>query len=335
VEMRSGLVQERLAVILRDTFHDHRVREDAPELCRHILAYARRPAGMVRARLLLATAEAYGKEIDTGMYDLAAATELLHLFALIHDDEIDALERPGIDHPSHLDDDQGGGGSGAVRVLAGDLVHAVAQATLRRVVMNHGFPMEILVLVEDIAIKTISGQMLEIRFRDDPTTLDRLFTLYDMKTGYYSFVAPLCIGALCGDHAAATDDREALTRTGLALGRAFQLQDDLKDVLALHGRPANAVRPWEYNLVHALDPTMRIPPEENDLARLRQLAEPVLHDLTGAAHRESLQLSLSGTDRHTVLETAGAVPPTAGAVSTGGGSRFPGGGNRFPGDRLR
>ncbi|MFP4426067.1 MAG: polyprenyl synthetase family protein [Spirochaetaceae bacterium] len=225
-----------------------------PSLQGVVESYLRRGAKLLRPMLLLEAASAYATETPIStepLYELAAATELLHVFALMHDDRIDASGRPGVpaaETPGKL----------PFLVLAGDLLHTIAVEMIHDAVKSWNLSPAIPGWVRTVSVRTIAGQALELsRFGDSASLpdVDALFRLYDLKTGYYSFVAPLIIGAL-----AARDERDAgnlteadlpmLEEIGLLLGRAFQLKDDAEDTARL-ARETNGVDlpPWELGLL--------------------------------------------------------------------------------------
>ena len=93
--------------------------------------------------------------------------------------------------------------------------------------------------VLQMAIRTTAGQSLELRWRRD-NALDLqpedYFHLILQKTCCYTTMYPLRIGALIGSRGALDDDAlEPITQFGYYLGAAFQIRDDL---LNLVGAPA-------------------------------------------------------------------------------------------------
>lgn len=229
----------------------------APKLRWLVELYLRRPAKLLRPLLLLEAARAYEPPQDPAppeaLYRLATATELLHVFALMHDDRIDVSGRPGV-APSDAED------RGALLVLAGDLLHTIAREMIHETVNSFGLAAEIPGWIKTISVKTIAGQAMELSRFTDPDSLPdlgALYELYDLKTGYYSFAAPLIVGALAarggGPGSSGTPelsgDLETLLRVGLLLGRAFQLQDDAVDTLRLIQEGGPSVPPWELGLL--------------------------------------------------------------------------------------
>lgn len=224
---------------------------ETPILEEIINRYLRRPAKLMRPRLLLRSAEAYaslsaeGSVEDEGLRQLAAATELLHVFALMHDDQVDGGARPGVILPSES-------GVEAFLLLAGDLLHTVAEGMIRDAVDTFRLDPGITRWVRQVSIRTIAGQALDVSLlrRENLPGYDDLYRLYDLKTGYYSFVAPLIIGSLAVGFGEA--DAQALEEIGLNLGRAYQLRDDLEDTRRILAGKAPPPRPWELNLLTTL-----------------------------------------------------------------------------------
>ena len=169
----------------------------------------------------------------------AAALELLHTMAIVHDDLIDgAKERRGVATTavwfSDRADELGGRGERegfgqAMSILVGDLAAVFAD----RMLLESGFPPEALAralavyhpMREDMAI----GQYLDLsRVVDgaagDPQVARRAAA---MKGGSYTVEGPLLIGAaLVGSSQTVS---ACLSRFGRPLGEAFQLRDDLED----------------------------------------------------------------------------------------------------------
>lgn len=218
------------------------------DLAALIERYLSRPAGLVRPRLLAASAHQYGGQrrargIAEPLVELGAATELLHVFALMHDDRIDAdkAER----YFATPDD-------AVLRLLAGDLIHTVALDLLAHAVIDHRLNPLILTEVRSVSIRTIIGQVQDMRFlctegREEPT-FERLYQLYDDKTGWYTVAAPLRIGALAAG--AEQTELDLLTAMAVPLGRAYQLRDDVRDLTAiLRSTDGTRRHPrWELNL---------------------------------------------------------------------------------------
>jgi geranylgeranyl diphosphate synthase type I len=177
------------------------------------------------------------------IYRAGAALELLHTFAIIHDDVMDrsrlrrsrhstfmALAELSRRYP-HRGDPRRFGTSAAL--LTGLLGFVLAD----RLLQTSGFPPEVMGVMNErfdrMRTRAIAGQYLDLlaahRGEADEETARRIGAL---KSGSYSVVDPLVIGAL----AARADDEmvRALEAYGSPLGEAFQIADD---VLGVFGDP--------------------------------------------------------------------------------------------------
>lgn len=292
---------------LRAELEKEEILTQVPELGEVIESYLRRPAKLLRPQLLLASASAYGRG-NTGapteaLYRLATATELLHVFALMHDDRMDTSGRAGVELPSTPERE-------AFTLLAGDLLHAMAVQMIQESVTAFSLSRAIPRRVHFVSVRTIAGQALEVsRFNAEGEipSLDTLFELYDLKTGYYSFVAPLLVGALATAEDRAEEDAVTLEEAGLLLGRAYQLRDDAEDTRRLIATPpGEAVHPWELGLLIAYlrekgrvsEASLLLRPREQSSELLQTLKDEPLAAWSG---REIRSLLARGQDRFKML----------------------------------
>lgn len=175
--------------------------------------------------------------------DAAAALELLHAFALLHDDVLDdSSMRRGTPtaHVVHAEEHRARGWRGesrrfgeGVANLAGDLAHIYADR-LASVLPAGGRA-----LWSELKTEVIIGQYFDVavaaEFLPDPA-LSRWIA--DCKSGRYTIHRPLLLGAFI---AGRDDLDDAFGRYGHALGEAFQLRDDLIDAFGdsdVSGKPA-------------------------------------------------------------------------------------------------
>jgi geranylgeranyl diphosphate synthase type II len=191
---------------------------DIRDACRYVLSGGGK---RVRAVLVLLSCEAAGGRSQSAL-DAAAAIEVLHNFTLVHDDVMDnSRERRG--RPTvHVRWDLN------TALLTGDVLLGVAYRTLLRDRVH---------LVERIAhlftrglLEVCEGQALDLAFeqRSDVAIPD-YFRMIEKKTAALLSTATE-IGSLIGGGSFRV--QAALGRYGHYLGRAFQLQDDLLDVVA-------------------------------------------------------------------------------------------------------
>ena len=177
----------------------------------------------------------------------AASLELLHSFALVHDDIMDrSPERRGRPSVWH------GHGADAA-LLVGDLAVVLADEML----MNSGFASDVLHRVfkpySRMRREVIVGQFAELELTTR-TEVDEaeVRQVARMKSGRYSVREPLLIGvALAGG-----EERDDLTEFGECVGEAFQIRDDLLGTFgsaADTGKPVDSdIRIGKRNILFAL-----------------------------------------------------------------------------------
>ncbi|MEX1263802.1 MAG: polyprenyl synthetase family protein [Actinomycetota bacterium] len=194
-----------------------------------------------------ASASPGGPQPGAPIVRAAAALELLHTMALIHDDLMDAAtQRRGVATAApHLADEAVERGfpvdpdrfGGSAAMLAGDLAAVLAD----RLFLTSGFDAQsivrALVPYHEMRIDMAAGQLLDVAgLASDPGTALHAARL---KGGSYTVEGPLMVGAaLAGDRA---DLREALRVFGAPLGEAFQLRDDVLDGEGAHGATSETV----------------------------------------------------------------------------------------------
>lgn len=179
----------------------------------------------LRPILLLLGAEAFGVEARRAL-PAAVAVEVFHNFTLVHDDIMDdAPARRG--RPTvHVKWDED------TAILCGDYLLAFSYALLARVETDR-LPRLMRVHSEMVA-RLCEGQTLDKAFetRHDVTVTDYLHMI-DCKTGALLQTA-LELGGLVGE--ASEAHLATLREIGKQVGRAFQIQDDLLDLVAKDAR---------------------------------------------------------------------------------------------------
>jgi geranylgeranyl diphosphate synthase type II len=203
-------------------------REPRRHLYAPLRAFTVREGKGLRPALCLATCEAFGGTVGDAL-PAAAAIELLHAAFLIHDDIEDGSERRRGRAALHVEYGV------PIALNAGD---ALATLSLRPLLDNVevlGSRMTRAVLREFQCTmeRTVEGQALELGWREDRiidlTPIDYLDMVL-RKTCAYTTILPLRAGALIGSWGGA--DLDAMTQFGFALGAAFQIQDDVLDVVS-------------------------------------------------------------------------------------------------------
>lgn len=210
---------------LRKTM-DHRVAsmsrawkaKDLGEGCNYVLhAKGKR----VRSILLLLSCEAVGGNSRNAL-DAGAAVEAMHNFTLVHDDIMDnAGTRRG--HPTvHKRWNTN------TALLVGDVLLGQAYAQLLRTKTTN--IKQITALFTEGLLEVCEGQALDLEFeRESGVSLSDYFTMIEKKTARLISMSTE-MGAIIGG-GTKTQIRN-LRSFGHYLGRAFQVQDDLLDVVA-------------------------------------------------------------------------------------------------------
>jgi geranylgeranyl pyrophosphate synthase len=174
---------------------------------------------------------------------LFASVELLHVFALIHDDIMDEADsRHGVicAHRKFIEK-YGESTSEAIGILLGDVVFAWAYECLYDYTLS--FPHIRDRIIEEftkLVSEVTHGQILDV-LSPSQSSLDEKAIIEKMtlKTARYSFVQPLRFGFVVrGDNFA---DQSFAESFGIPLGIGFQLQDDLLD-----GAPTNQTGKTRY-----------------------------------------------------------------------------------------
>lgn len=175
----------------------------------------------IRPILALMGAEAISGDSNPAL-PVALAVEVLHNFTLIHDDIMDKAElrhgRLTVHKKWDVD----------TAILTGDVMHAVAYSLLLRVGNDH--LAKILSIFTDAVAVICEGQSYDKEFehRHD-VTLDEYLMMISKKTGRLISVS-LELGGLAAN--ATPAQARLLRKIGTLIGQAFQVQDDLLDIIA-------------------------------------------------------------------------------------------------------
>jgi len=221
----------------------------------------------------------------------AAAIEHFHTAALIHDDiEDSSLTRRG-EPCMHVSEGDG------LAINAGDLALSLVTGTVvHDPNLADAVKLRVLAELVDMTTRTIEGQALDIGWaRDDrfDLSVDDYLVMANHKTAFYSGAVPLAIGAIVGEGTA--EQIGALRDFGMAAGLAFQIQDDV------------------LNLVGTREATKK--DFRSDITEGKRTLVAV-HALHNSAERDRLLAILSARQTDpAVLAEAVAIMEQAGSVS--------------------
>ena len=198
----------------------------------------------------------------------ASAIEMVHTYSLIHDDlpamDDDDLRRGKPSNHKAFDE--------ATAILAGDALLTDAFAHMCRVELPAG---QVLRAVAEFARAAgssgmVGGQEWDMLYTGlPPVSMAELRRMHAMKTGALLRASCVCGALLAG---AADDVCERIGRYGAALGVAFQIADDILDVVsdtATLGKPAGSDAEQGKNTYPALvglDESRRLAREQADAA---------------------------------------------------------------------
>lgn len=195
-------------------------------------AYPSRPGKGLRAALCLATCAALGGRLERAL-NSAVAIELFHNAFLIHDDVQDESESRRGGPTLHVEHGVG------IAVNVGNATNLLALGRLRanREILGPNLAWRIFAESEEMMRHSLEGQALELAWiRDNVCELtdDDYYRMCLKKTSWYTCIYPCRLGALV-----ATDGRfdlDRLYRFGWYLGAAFQIQDDLLNLVGDYGK---------------------------------------------------------------------------------------------------
>lgn len=198
---------------------------------RSAMVYASLQGGKrVRPVLAYASAQALGAELAVA--DVAAcAVEMIHCYSLVHDDlpamDDDDLRRgqPTV----HIAFDE------ATAILAGDALQGLAFRLLSEPGLNHATPATSLRMINLLAAAggyegMVSGQAIDFEAMGHSLALQEMQTMHSLKTGAL-IRASVLLGALATERATEAQ-LAALGRYADCIGLAFQVQDDILDVVS-------------------------------------------------------------------------------------------------------
>lgn len=222
-----------------------------------------------------------------------AAIEHFHMAALIHDDIADDSLIRHNQPCLHISEGV------PLAINAGDLaLSRVTGAVLED--ENLSDPIKIRVLNElvDMTSRTIEGQALDIGWvRDNrfDVSVDDYLVMAKHKTAFYSGSVPLAVGAIIGG--GSEEQIEVLREYGLSTGLAFQIQDDL---LNLIGKKEAATKDFRSDITEG---------------KRTMVAVHALSHTAAAEHDELLEILSSKTTDAVKLQRAVDIMDAAGSIA--------------------
>jgi len=189
--------------------------------------YPRRGGRSFRPSLCIATARAFGTPMEMALRT-AVSIEMMHNAMLIHDDVEDESEQRRGKPAMHVT--QGV----PIAINVGDMLSLLAMRPLldNRAILGSEMSLRILEETERMARESAEGQAFELGWRRDNVTdvgeADYLAMVLK-KTCWLATIHPSRVGLLIGTGGGVDLDR--CIRFGFFLGAAFQIQDDLLNLV--------------------------------------------------------------------------------------------------------
>ena len=191
-----------------------------------LTGYSQNGGKRQRPLICFAACRAVGGDVEKAT-SAAAAIEHFHTAALIHDDIADDAELRRGQPCMHLVEGLG------LAINVGDLGLCMTNGTVMKdPLLDDHTKVRVVTELVEMTRRTIEGQALDIGWareaRYDITPEDYLI-MATHKTAHYSGAVPMAIGAIVGGGTEA--EIEALRSFGLDTGLAFQIQDDLLNLV--------------------------------------------------------------------------------------------------------
>lgn len=240
-------VEERLSDFLiaeesRWSNFDEDLRHPVGEIRRLVLSGGKR---LRPAFFHWAFVGAGGSSEDRRLVDVGAALELLHGFALFHDDIMDgSTSRRGVPvtHEVFAADHRQHGAAGEARrygegiaILVGDLAFVYSDQLVA------GIADEARRIWDELRIELNIGQVLDLMgSAQQERRRAKSERICRYKSGKYTIERPLHLGAVVADPSRGDELLPLLSGYGLPLGDAFQMRDDIMGAFgdaALTGKP--------------------------------------------------------------------------------------------------
>jgi len=203
---------------------------EVPQHLHEAMSYSLMAGGKrLRPLLVIAACEALGGLREAAL-PIAAAIEMVHTYSLIHDDlpamDNDDYRRGKLTNHKVFGE--------ATAILAGDALLTHAFFSVVQAARKHGIPADtVLSIVEDLAEMAgprgmVGGQIADMEGEQGLTELQQLQYIHLHKTGDLIVFSLLAGGRIAG---ADEGQLEALRTFGTHIGLAFQIQDDILDLI--------------------------------------------------------------------------------------------------------
>ena len=222
--MRQEEKRNRVEQAVRSFYEEKSV---APHLVESVLYSIQAGGKRLRPLLLLELLEAFGQELTEAHFQVAGALEMIHTGSLIHDDlpamDNDDYRRGQLTNHKKFGED--------LAILAGDALFLDPFGMIAASALSDAVKVSLILELSDASGSRgmVAGQVLDMEGEHKQLTLAELQTIHANKTGRllaYPFIAAASILELQADIG------QLLETIGKTLGLAFQVRDDILDLVA-------------------------------------------------------------------------------------------------------
>ena len=222
--MRQEEKRNRVEQAIRSFYEEKSI---APHLVESVLYSIQAGGKRLRPMLLLELLEAFGQELTEAHFQVAGALEMIHTGSLIHDDlpamDNDDYRRGQLTNHKKFGED--------LAILAGDALFLDPFGMIAASDLSYAIKVSLILELSDASGSRgmVAGQVLDMEGEHKQLTLAELQTIHANKTGRllaYPFIAAASILELQADIG------QLLETIGKTLGLAFQVRDDILDLVA-------------------------------------------------------------------------------------------------------
>ena len=222
--MRQEEKRNRVEQAVRSFYEEKSI---APHLVESVLYSIQAGGKRLRPMLLLELLEAFGQELAQAHFQVVGALEMIHTGSLIHDDlpamDNDDYRRGQLTNHKKFGED--------LAILAGDALFLDPFGMIAASALPDAVKVSLILELSDASGSRgmVAGQVLDMEGEHKQLTLSELQTIHANKTGRllaYPFIAAASILELQADIG------QLLEKIGKTLGLAFQVRDDILDLVA-------------------------------------------------------------------------------------------------------
>lgn len=224
----KSMLSEYSSYALRGIEHFIPDKEPKKYLYDLIADYPNRGGKGFRPGLCIATCKAFGGSLER-VINSATALELFHNAFLIHDDiEDDSYFRRNKPTMHQYN-------NSAIAINVGDAMNVLSLKPLmmNKEILGPALTLKIFSEIQHMVTESVEGQAIELGWRKDNECdlqdADYLRMILK-KTCWYTAIHPIRAGAIIGSNGKV--NAEQFNRFGYFMGTAFQIQDDILNLIA-------------------------------------------------------------------------------------------------------